>query len=182
MIPGLTSVAPVALRLPAVYQEDDLLQRFATAFDEALAPLFLTLDTLECYVDPGLAPPDFLDWLAEWVGVEVDDVWSVQRRREVVAGAARSYRRRGTAAGVAEALRLMVDGRVSVEESGASAWSDVPGGALPGSPQCQLLVTVHVADPGSVDRARLDRMIAAISPAHVPHTLDIREDPDADLR
>ena len=85
-VPGLVSVAPVAQRLPAVYQEDEFLQRFVQAFDVALAPLFLTLDTLECYVDPALAPPDFLAWLGEWVGIEVDDTWSDQRRREIIAG------------------------------------------------------------------------------------------------
>jgi len=180
-VPGLVSVAPVAQRLPAVYQEDEFLQRFVQAFDVALAPLFLTLDTLECYVDPALAPPDFLAWLGEWVGIEVDDTWSDQRRREIIAGAAEIHRRRGTPAGVVEAVRLAVGGRVEVEDSGGSAWSATPGAELPGASTPFLRVTVRVADPATVDRRRLERVVAAVKPAHVTHTIDVVEDPDADL-
>lgn len=180
-VPHLPSVAPVAHRLPAVYQEDEFLQRFASAFDTALAPLFLTLDTLSCYVDPELAPPDFLDWLAEWVGIDVDDTWSVERRREIVAGAAAIHRMRGTPAGIVDAVRLVVGGRVEVEENGASTWSAEPGAALPGSPDPLLRVVVRVPDPGSVDLTRLDRVVTAVKPAHLAHTIDVVEDSDADM-
>ena len=182
IVPGLLSPAPVAHRLPAVYQEDDFVQRFVTAFDEALAPIFLTLDTLVAYIDPELAPPDFLDWLAEWVGIEVDDTWTVERRREIVAGAAAMHRGRGTTAGIAAAVRLAVGGRVSVVDNGASAWSPVPGGQLPGSAEASLRVTVRVVDPSTVDRTRLDRAVTAVKAAHVPHTIEVlEEESDADL-
>ena len=182
MIPGLISVAPVAQRLPAVYQEDDFLQRFVQAFDDTLAPIFLTLDTLSSYIDPALAPPDFLAWLGEWVGIEIDDTWSVSRRREIIAGAAAMHRRRGTPAGIADAVRLAVGGRVTVEDNGGGAWSAVPGGELPGTPEPFLTVTVRVPDPSTIDRVRLDRAVSSVKPAHVPHTIDVvREDSDADL-
>ena len=181
IVPGLLSPAPVAHQLPAVYQEDDFVQRFVTAFDEALAPIFLTLDTLTSYVDPELAPPDFLDWLAEWVGIEVDDTWSEERRRGIVAGAAAMHRGRGTPAGIADAVRLAVGGRVSVQDSGASAWSAVPGGVMPGSAEASLTVTVRVPDASAVDRKRLDRAVTAVKPAHVRHTIEVVEEPDADL-
>lgn len=180
-VPGLPSVAPVAQQLPAVYQEDEFLQRFVQAFDAAFAPLFLTLDTLECYVDPELAPPDFLDWLAEWVGIEIDDTWSVERRREIIAGAAALHRRRGTPAGVVDAVRLAVGGRVEVTENGASTWSAQPGAALPGSATPVLRVVVHVPDAAAVDGVRLDRAVTAVKPAHVAHTIDVVEEPDADM-
>ncbi|WP_258369450.1 phage tail protein I [Georgenia satyanarayanai] len=171
----------MAHRLPAVYQEDEFLQRFVSAFDAAFAPLFLTLDTLSCYVDPELAPPDFLDWLAEWVGIEVDDTWSVERRREIVGSAAAIHRLRGTAAGIVDAVRLVVGGRVEIEENGASSWSAEPGAALPGSAEQFLRVVVRVPDPGAVDRTRLDRVVTAVKPAHVAHTIDVVEDSDADM-
>ncbi len=180
-VPGLVSVAPVAQQLPAGYQEDEFLQRFVQAFDEALAPIFLTLDTLSCYVDPALAPPDFLAWLGEWVGIEVDDTWSEERRREIIAGAAAIHRRRGTPDGVADAVRLVIGGRVEVTETGASAWSAPPGGELPGAATPTLTITVRVADPAAVDRVRLDRVVTAVKPAHVAHTIEVVEDRDADL-
>ena len=58
-------------------------QRFVSTFDTALAPVIATLDGLPGYVDPWLAPTDFLDWLAGWVGVEVDEEWTVPQRRQI---------------------------------------------------------------------------------------------------
>ena len=168
---GLTSPVPVSSRLPAVLQEDELLVRFTGAIDDVLAPVFLTLDALACYVDPHLAPADFLEWLCAWVGIEPDDTWSTQRRREIVAHAAEVHRWRGTRHGVAEAVRLVVDGDVQVDDSGGSTWSAAPVGPLPGTPAPALRVRVTARGP--VARRRVERVVAAVTAAHVPVTLEI---------
>jgi phage tail-like protein len=174
-IPGLPSPVPVVSRLPAVLQEDEFLQRFLASFDESLAPVFLTLDGLASYVDPRLAPEDFLTWLAEWVGVRVDEHWPVAQRREVVAHGALIHRRRGTAAGIADAVRLTGAGvvDVDVEDSGGTVWSSSPGSELPGSPRAALHVRVHARSQDDVDVGRLDAVVRAVKPAHVPHTLEV---------
>ena len=59
----LISPHPLADALPALFQEDGFTQRFMSAFDAALAPVFATLDNLPTYFDPWLTPPDFLEWL-----------------------------------------------------------------------------------------------------------------------
>lgn len=69
VLPDLPSPVPLLHRLPGVLQEDDFLQRFLGAFDSGFAPVVATLDSLHAYVDPHLAPADFLDWLSGWVGV-----------------------------------------------------------------------------------------------------------------
>lgn len=174
MVEGLTTPVPVGSRLPAVLQEDELLQRFAAAFDDALAPVYLTLDALACYVDPRLAPADFLEWLCAWVGIEPDDTWSTQRRREIVSHAAAVHRWRGTVRGVEEAVRLVVEGDVQVRDTGGSAWSPTPTGAMPGAAEPALHVRVAAAGP--VDRRRIERVIGAVTAAHVPFTLEIVEE------
>ena len=68
MVAGLASPAPLLHRLPGVLQDDEFTQRFVRAFDDAYAPILTTLDSLACYFDPHLAPPDFVDFLAGWVG------------------------------------------------------------------------------------------------------------------
>ena len=68
-----------------------------SAFDEVLAPLFTTLDCFDSYLDPELAPVDFVDWLASWVGVDIDETWTLERRRRLIQNAAVLYRIRGTA-------------------------------------------------------------------------------------
>jgi len=181
MVAGLASRVPLVDRLPAVYQDEPFVQRFVAAFDDALAPVTLTLDGLADYVDPRLCPDDFLAWVAEWLGIEVDDAWPVQQRREIVMGAVGLHRRRGTVPGVADAVRLSLglgagggDGApdmVEVTDSGGSTWSAAPGGTLPGSSAAELVVRVTVPDPSTVDHRRLDRVVSAVKPAHVPHLL-----------
>lgn len=173
MLDGLETPVPVADRLPIVLQEDDFLRRFVAAFDDMLAPVYLTLDSLACYLDPQLAPDDFLEWLCTWVGIDPDQTWSTQRRRDIVARAAAVHRWRGTARGVAEAVQLVVDGSVSVTDSGGASWSPAPGGDLPGTAQPSLTVVIRASGP--VDVRRVERVIATVKAAHVPHTLEVQE-------
>lgn len=172
-VPDLASAVPLAQRLPGVFQEDDLMMRFVQAFDDGLAPVLATLDGLAAYVDPRLAPEDFLVWLADWVGVEVDGTWTVERLRAVVAQAAQIHRRRGTSRGVVEAVRLVVDADVQVEETGGVRWSASPGAALPGEAQPLLVVRVRCDRPDDVDARRLDAVVASVKPGHVPHRVEV---------
>src|SRR4029453_7641000 len=66
---GLATPPPIGEHLPALFQEDEFAQRFVGALDEVLAPVFAVLDCLDAYLDPWLAPPDFVDWLADWVAL-----------------------------------------------------------------------------------------------------------------
>jgi phage tail-like protein len=175
VVPGLGIATPVATALPAVYQEDEFVLRFVAAFDEGLAPVVATLDNLQAYVDPELTPEDFLDWLGDWVGVAVDDRLAAAERRELVSQAVELHRARGTAAGIAQEVRLAVGAgaRVEIVESGGARWSASPGSALPGDATPRLVVRVHVADPGTVDVRRVEALVGAAKPAHLPHTVEV---------
>jgi len=54
--------------------------------------------------DPWTTPPQFLDWLASWVGLTFPDLWDEYQRRKVVAEAVRIYRQRGLKAGLNQFL------------------------------------------------------------------------------
>jgi phage tail-like protein len=159
--------------LPALYQDDAFAQSFVGALDTVLAPVVGTLDNLDAYLDPYLTPGDFLVWLANWVGVTIDDSWTSERRREVVARAVELYRLRGTATGLSEQIEIHTGGTVEIIENGGTAWSIDPGGDLPGSPKPQVVVRVHVDDPKGVDSARIEALVAAAKPAHVEHRVEI---------
>lgn len=177
LVPGLPSSVPLAPRLPAVLQEDAFLQQFLLGFDESLAPVLATLDGLSSYVDPQLAPEDFLAWLAGWVGMELDDTWPLAQRREAVVQAAALHRLRGTVRGVAEAIRLGVGGlaSITVRDNGGAAYSTTAGAALPGSAAPRLLVTVVPGTADSVDLRRLEAIVAGAKPAHIPHSLEVKD-------
>ena len=77
--------------LPAIYQGEEFLGQFLAGLDDVLAPVIATLDCLHGYVDPAVAPPDFVEWLGEWVGLTLEEDWSDARRRRLVARASEMY-------------------------------------------------------------------------------------------
>jgi phage tail-like protein len=158
--------------LPGVYQGDDFAQRFTSGLDEVAASVFCTLDNLPAYFDAHLAPSDFLDFLALWVGIEFEAGWSIHRRRQVIAQAIGLHRRRGTARGIRAAVALVADAAVEVRENGGSHWSASPGSELPGSPAPGLVVRIDVEDMSDLWRRRIDALVEAVKPAHVPHRIE----------
>ena len=172
-IPGLGTPHPLGSGLPAIYLEDDLAQRLLAALDEVLAPVLCTLDNLDHYLDPSLAPLDFVEWLAGWVGAAVDESWPPGRRRELVARTVALYRRRGTVGGITEQIELATGGRARVGDSGGVGWSTTPGAALPGTPRRQLAVRVAVPDPAAIDQRKVEALVAAAKPAHVAHQVEV---------
>lgn len=172
-VSALISPHPLGEFLPALYQEDEFAQSLTGALDSVLAPIFSTLDNLDAYLDPGLAPVDFVDWIGGWVGLVVDETWPLDRRRAFIARAHDLYRIRGTAKGLAAHVELFSGGQVEIEEHGGTSWSGATGGALPGSAGFDFLVRVRVDDPASVDQARLNALVSAAKPAHLTHRVEV---------
>jgi len=164
---NLPTPHPIGERLPSVYLEDEFTRQFTSALDEVLAPVFVTLDCFAGYLDPWLAPPDFLDWLATWVALRIDESWPEDQRRQLVANAVELHRWRGTRRGLAAHARLLTGGEVEVLDSGGCTASDHPDGPLPGSAPSRVLLRVRVADPASVDQRQLQAVITEAVPAHV---------------
>jgi phage tail-like protein len=173
LVPGLRSPHPLGPTLPALYQDDDLAQRFLGALDEVMAPIYGTIDNFDAYLDPRLTPDDFLPWLAGWVGIALDEGWEEDRRRAIIARAVDLYRMRGTASGLAGQVEIQTGGTVEIVENGATGWSVDPGGELPGSPEPMVVIRVTVRDPKDVDAQRLDALVSSSKPAHVMHRIEI---------
>ncbi len=172
-VPGLPSPHPLGDQLPGLYRDDEFTQRLTSAFDEVLAGAIQVLDCFPAYLDPALAPEDFLDWLGGWVGAALDETWPIERRRAFVASAVDLFRLRGTAAGLAAHVAIFTGGEVEIGEPGACAWSHDAGAAIPAGTEADLLVRVRVKNPGSVSVAALEALVKASKPAHVPHRLEV---------
>jgi phage tail-like protein len=178
-IEDLATPHPLGYLLPGLYHDNDIAQRFTGALDVVLAPVLGTLDSSDAYVDPRLAPLDFVEWLAEWVGVELDASWPEGRQRALVHRAAELFAWRGTVRGVAEAVAIYTGAIPEILESGATAWTGTPPptGELPGSPAGGLIVRVRVpaGEGQNIDLGRLDRLVEAAKPAHIAHRVEIHE-------
>jgi phage tail-like protein len=184
LLPGLPSPHPMERALPALYLDqpsdadplggDPLSVRMIRAFDEVLAPVLATLDNLDAYLDPSIAPLDFLEWLGNWVGVVADETWDVERRRQAIAQSVDVYRMRGTVLGLRKQVEISTGGTVEIVDNGNKVgWSGVSGAPLPGRPKPRLLVRITVADPAALDRTSLETLVAAAKPAHMPHEIEV---------
>lgn len=185
-VPGLANPYPLSSFLPGIYHlpdplgrgdpypgQEPFVVRMTAALDLVLAPIFSSLDNFEAYLDPKLAPFDFLDWLGTWVGLVADETWPIDRRREFVAQASALYRIRGTPRGLARHVQIFTGGEVEILERGGTSYSTESGAPLPGSPGFDMIVRVRVEDPSQVDVARLDALVAAAKPAHLAHKVEV---------
>jgi phage tail-like protein len=175
---------PIAATLPGVFRESWIDEqrrtarepfgtRFLSALDTVLAPVLSTLDNMDWYFDPDTTPEDFLAWLGSWVAASVDGGWPEDRRRAFVGKAAELYRRRGTAAGLRDHVQIHTGGVVEIVENGASSWSASAEGKLPGTPEPVVIVRVTVDDPDSIDKVKLESLVAVSKPAHVVHRVEV---------
>ncbi len=174
-VPGLRSPHPIGEQLPAVYAEDRFVQGFTGALDEVLAPVLSTLDNFAGYLDPAVAPEDFVGWLAHWVALRVDESWSPAQLRQLVTRSVELHRWRGTQRGLAEHVQLLTGGAVEVTDSGGVAASPQPGAPLPDPGPAWVKVRVRVPDPAQVDQRRLTATVMDSVPAHVRVTVEVVE-------
>jgi len=92
----------------------DFTDRFTALFDTTLRSIENRIDTLYELFDPRTAPterlggdaslPDFLTWLASWIGVPLARQWPESIRRSMLKAAACLFTRRGTRGGLRELL------------------------------------------------------------------------------
>jgi len=173
MISDLPSPYPLGDTLPALYAADDLAQSLCAAVDDVLAPIFGTLSALPAYLDPDTTPEDMLGWLGGWLGLTLDQHQPIPQQRAFIRSGIELYRWRGTARGIRDAVAAVFGATPLVLETGGSSFSEVPGGELPGQPSGRLVVRLPVEDPEEFDVRRLESVVAAMKPAHVPHEVDV---------
>lgn len=178
-VAGLPVGRPIVDQLPGIYQDGAFIRQFTAGLDEVLAPAIATLDSLHAYIDPDLAPADFVGWLGAWVGVTLQEDWPLERRRRFVAAAADLYARRGTAHGVRDEVAIYSGGRAEVSDPGGVFTSRRPTTAAARAQRRTadrtVRLTVDVPDRTGVNWAGLQELIRDAVPAHLPVEIELRE-------
>lgn len=172
-VPGLGTPYPIGTLMPSVYQEDPAMMQWTGGLDDVLAPVISTLDCIGAYVDPMLAPADFVLWLADWFGTALDENWPLRRQRAAVARSVALYRQSGTVAGLRSLLEVVTEGEVEVIDSGGVTWSQRPNTAPPGQDELSVEVRVTAPPGSSIDLKAIDELVAAAKPAHVAHRVEV---------
>jgi phage tail-like protein len=164
--------------LPGLYHDDEVIQDMCAAVDRMLAPVVGTLDSAAAYLDPEPTREDMVDWLATWVGLDVDRGPMPRDRRRFIKNAVALHARRGTPDGVVAGVQMWFGTTPLVRESGGMGWSLDPNAPLPGTATPELVVTLRVPEPSVIDRRVLDGVVAALKPAHVPHRVEVERGGD----
>jgi phage tail-like protein len=99
--------------LPAIYRENDQSAFFLDGFLANIEGFYTALEdriaAVQMLFDVRSAPPDALEWLADWLGAALDPAWTEDKRRLFITRAVDFFQYRGTLRGIRIALRLALD-------------------------------------------------------------------------
>jgi phage tail-like protein len=158
--------------MPSIYQDGDFGLRFLESLETLLDPIVGTLDVLDRYFHPTLAPRDVLNLLAAWLGLTVDESWPDERLREALSREGELSRRRGTAAGLKLALAIAFpELPLRVEDGGGVSWAMQPSGTT--APPPAFVVYCDTPIPEKTQLA-VARVIEQTKPVHVSYRLRVK--------
>lgn len=99
--------------LPAVYQDNvtsaSFLDRYLANTEGFFTVLEGRIQQVQELFDPLTVPPEYLEWLASWLGISFDFTWNTATRRFFLENAPRFFQSRGTMDGVIRMIRMSLD-------------------------------------------------------------------------
>jgi len=164
--------------LPRIYQGDRFLSRFLLIFQGILDPIEQNVDNIPDYLDPDLAPPRFLPWLATWVGVVLDPGLDEASQRTLIRNAVELARWKGSRRGMREELRIRSGARPLLVENfdGLRIGQDAALGLnthLGAHREGVIAVTLATSAGKTLAPADAERLVDEIKPAHVGHIVRV---------
>lgn len=175
--------------LPAIYQEQPAVRALFEAFETVLFDgteewqgMAATIAALPQLSDARRTPPEFLPWLAGWVGLDLPPDLPEDVQRDLVTHAVPLYQRRGTRAGLQHLLDIVTGQRARVEEPDLAGFR--VGSAIVGRTTrvgrdrphyFEVVLDVGGADAPAADRLeRLTRhFVDASKPAHTHYAVTV---------
>lgn len=107
--------------LPVVYRDNPeaeaFTERFLALFDAAIEDIDQAIARYPALLDSEGVAPEVLPWLGSFLDVVMDTNWDVARRRRILAAVPDLYRRRGTVAGLEQAVSLLFDVTPVIQEA-----------------------------------------------------------------
>lgn len=175
LVPGLQTPFPLRDYTPAMLAADPVANIFLEIFDEILAPIISTLDGYFAYLDPDLAPMDFVDYMSTWLLVSQEQGWNESMKRQALGSAVDRSQWRGTSKSIADRVTELFGGSCSVSDSGEvitdrdfnepSTW---PEASAP-----QVTVTFIPTDGSTVNEIDIRDALQSVVPAHVEFVLTV---------
>jgi phage tail-like protein len=99
--------------LPAVYSADDeslwFMERFLSVFQTEWDALEDRIEHSAALFDPAAVPAEFLDVIAGWLGLPLEETWNEEKKRAMLKAVPRIYPKRGTQEGLRLHLQVYLE-------------------------------------------------------------------------
>jgi phage tail-like protein len=169
----------LAKYMPAIFRQDPFMQRLLRMFDTMLTPLLETVDAVDCYFDPLMTPPAFVEWLASWVGEELSPAWPDHSRRALVSEAAWIHRARGTRAGIKRAVELVAGCEALVIDNTEGLRLDEDGrlglNTTLQPPEQNRIQIVLRGSAENIDLEAVNEVVRKLKPAHSVFSVELAD-------
>ena len=163
--------------LPAIYQtggKEDFLGRFLGMFEAVYQDLDEKIGDCARQLDPEVAEPEFLRWLAKWVGITNAHLWQEERLRRLLMGIVAKNLIRGTREYMEHVISTFTGERpFFLEYSDIERYRDNPAAYQSlkksyawGSYEVSVFVREQAVCPLREQHA-LKKMIEDMKPAHI---------------
>jgi phage tail-like protein len=155
-------------QLPRAMAADPVLRGFVTAFEEVADSVRERIDGVEHQVDTGLATPEMLQFVASWLGLELEPTDPPEYQRSLVREVGRLLGWRGTRYGIEGLLEAATGSRVTVSDGGGVY------GQRDTIPPPDSVVTVRLDHTGHLSERQVRRFLEAEVPLGARIELDVR--------
>ncbi len=170
--------------------DDDVKAEDATGGEQEIIGIEEILENIHDYFDPLFTPgpsaaePDFVSYLADWVGLTLRQNWPEDKKRRLIAEIVPLYKKRGTREGLTHILQIFVGEHVIIEDVlpeiqvGINSWI-LKGGLRLGGYKPHFFVVNIMIESFNLDFLRnIEKNIRAIidleKPAHTYYALSYR--------
>lgn len=93
--------------LPALYHNNKFMARFLLIFEAGFAPYEWIIDHFDLYLDPRVAPSEFLQWFGSWVDILVPASIPEERQHLIAQELGQLFKSRGTRWSLSRHLELI---------------------------------------------------------------------------
>jgi phage tail-like protein len=144
--------------LPRPLAEDEFTGRFIRIFEDIGGGIRGRIDRFHRDLDPGVAAPEFLRWMAGWLGMALDPSLPEEHQRSLVRAAGPMFPLRGTKLGLQGLLEAFTQSKVEITDGGGVFGA----GAAPAATN---QVTIRVSSSGAISEQHLLELVQREVPA-----------------
>ena len=145
-------------QLPQSLATDPFLRSFSLIFEDIVDSVRAPVLGFDNYLDTAVAPPEFVRWMAQWVGLNLDASLAEERQRSALRAAGALLPWRGTKRGLQGLLTGLVGAEVEVLDRGGVFLEE-------NIPEYDPRVTVRLPHAVAISEHQLRMIIEAELPA-----------------